>query len=237
MGTVARKGLAFIDHICCFPLIWEILEESKLPCVWDVKSKRSAVTHTGDTLRQRNSLPAWFIPPYSLVRSWGLLTSFGLRSTPLSLHLPTNSIFLPPRLPRLCDHVLLLGSTLTRFRGDCEIGEREQIEPNDLSVRAMFPAVHKRVWSPCCAEHGAGLLWRCSWCSALGAWALGPLKCSGSSQICGMFCTKLLLGVPAVSCVPSAHFCRQIFSWLISHFLFTSQPTIFYSCVPLLHPS
>lgn len=101
----------------------------------------------------------------------------------------------------------------------------------------MFTAVHKRVWSPCCAEHHASLLWCCYWCSALGGWALGPLKCSGSSQICGMFCTKLLLGVPAVSCVPSAHFCRQIFSWLISHFLFTSQPTIFYSFLCTSSPS
>lgn len=95
------------------------------------------------------------------------------------------------------------------------------------------PSCKQACVSPCCAHHRTKVLW---WCSC-GVLCLGHWNIVGVPQIWGLFFTKLLLGVPAVTCAICS-FCEHILSWLTSHFLSISHLTSsLLWCMSLPHPS
>lgn len=88
-------------------------------------------------------------------------------------------------------------------------------------MASHIPSCKQAHVSPSCAQHHTGVLW---W-SSCGVQCLGHWNTVGVPQIGGFFfLTKLLLGVPAVSCAVCS-VCGHIWSWLTSHFLSASHLT------------
>lgn len=95
------------------------------------------------------------------------------------------------------------------------------------------PSCKQACVSPCCAQHHTKVLW---WYFS-GVLCLGHWNTVGVPQIWGLFFTKLLLGVPAVTCAICS-FCGHILFWLTSHFLSTSHLTSsLLWCMSLPHPT
>ena len=104
-------------------------------------------------------------------------------------------------------------------------------------VRAMFPAVYKHVWAP--VLHNTIPLFHDDVPSRLpcGVEGLGCWNVGGVSQVSGVFCTRLLRGVPGVRSVPSAHSVGRSFLGLSPIFSHLTSSLLLFVLRLFPHPS